>query len=246
MLIPALSNSPPPTTCLSVESDVCTECTFFTSGNSFVDCLAGIGAEIGSCEYTEQLACCLNEVSGIDCLSDPVTFEFFEYFYDPTEACDGGWTCSGDITNGGDTTPAPAAAFGTDTPVAGRGGGAETTAPAAPTATTTSAGVDDIMASSATDGGVSSAPTASTTSAGVDDTMAPSSADGGVEPPPTATTTSAGGDEAMFSTAEWHQAWLRATECDPRDTAFLCFVSMCQRFLPVVVRVRDRLRASLV
>ncbi|CAN0103421.1 unnamed protein product, partial [Ectocarpus sp. 13 AM-2016] len=186
-----------------VESGVCTECTFFISGDSFVDCAAGIGAEIGSCEYTEQLACCVNEVSGIDCVGDPVTFEFLECFYDPTEACDGDWTCSGDTTNGGDTTPAPVAASGTDTPVAGGGGGggAETTAPAAPTATTTSAGIDDTMAPSATDGGESPAPTASTTSAGVDDTMAPSSADGGVEPAPTATTTSAGVDDTMAPSA---------------------------------------------
>ncbi|CAN0492787.1 unnamed protein product, partial [Ectocarpus sp. 12 AP-2014] len=114
------------------ESEVCLECTAVTTDGTFLDCLLGIDAAFGSCEFTEQAACCLNDVAGIDCVSDLATFEFLECLYDLAEPCDVSLTCSGDTTDGGDTTPAPAAASGTGTPVAGGDGGAggQTLAPA--------------------------------------------------------------------------------------------------------------------
>ncbi|CAM9984963.1 unnamed protein product [Ectocarpus sp. 6 AP-2014] len=177
------------------ESDICLECTAVITGGSFSDCLSGIDATIGSCEFTEQAACCLNEVSGIDCVSDLATFEFFECVYDLADPCDASLTCSGD------TTPAPAAASGTGTPVAGGGGGAETLAP------TPGAGRPTAPTASPADGGTGrpTAPTASPADGGTGRPTAPTAApaDGGAGRPtaPTAAPADGGAGRPTAPTA---------------------------------------------
>ncbi|CAM9990348.1 unnamed protein product, partial [Ectocarpus fasciculatus] len=211
------------------DSATCNQCVA-ASEDVFVDCVAGIDLEFGSCEYTEQQACCLNEASGVDCIGDQVTFEFFECLYDNTELCDGGWTCSGTTGDGGDTTPAPAAASGTDTPVAGGAGdGAETVEPtpaAAPSETSApaAAGGDEgtVMPTVAGDRGGDASPSDTTAPAAAPatdggETMMPTTADerltfapysdddGGMPGAPSDTTTAPaaadGGAEAVMPTA---------------------------------------------
>ncbi|CAM9619700.1 unnamed protein product, partial [Ectocarpus fasciculatus] len=79
---------------LSGESEFCVECQTIAASQPVVDCLSGIDAELGSCEFTDQAACCLSEASGIDCVADPTTVDFFDCLYDQLDLCDGGWTCS--------------------------------------------------------------------------------------------------------------------------------------------------------
>ncbi|CAN0500884.1 unnamed protein product, partial [Ectocarpus sp. 12 AP-2014] len=197
------------------ESEVCLECTAVTTDGTFLDCLLGIDAAFGSCEFTEQAACCLNDVAGIDCVSDLATFEFLECLYDLAEPCDVSLTCSGDTTDGGDTTPAPAAASGTGTPVAGGAGGAETMMPAAPSDTTAPAaapaadGAETMMPTVAADGGRPAAPSDTTAPAaapaadGAETTMPTVAADGGRPAAPSDTTAPAGsgGAETMMPSA---------------------------------------------